>query len=466
MSAPKDSAASAVDPLWTFLEGLDRAELVDLLVELAHTEDFVLQRLERRRLAADPSQLAADFKRTLQGWKRSHRFIAYQEAHAFAASLQEWLDQIERELLPVQPALALELYEAFIGSDRHFFEGADDSDGVIGDAIRSACSLWLRAAKSSATETDWIERVYDLASGDEYGAREPLLQQANILLDEPALRALAGRFERELDFAIETAGAADELRHRVFKASAAIGLLAEALRDPDLSVKAVLSYSPEPNELQQARFAEDYIRFGRPGDALRWLEGDWGRREDERLRLLSAAHEALGNTDKVMTIRETLFKSTGEVEDFRAWDALLPEELRPAAEEIARAQAKRSHDPISAARLLLAIKANQEAEQLLVERCDEIRGEDYPRLVPLAETLEEQRNLLGCVACYRALLLAILGRGYARAYSHGARYLAKLRELSPQIRDHAPLAGPEEFEAKLYAAHRRKASFWKLVDQR
>jgi hypothetical protein len=122
MSAPKDSATSADDPLRTFLEGLDRAELVDLLIESAHTEGIVQQRLERRRLATDPAQLAADFKRTLQGWKRSQRFIAYQEAHAFAASLQEWLDQIERELLPIQPALARELYEAFIVSDRRFLK--------------------------------------------------------------------------------------------------------------------------------------------------------------------------------------------------------------------------------------------------------------------------------------------------------------------------------------------------------
>jgi DNA invertase Pin-like site-specific DNA recombinase len=236
MSAPKDSATSADDPLRTFLEGLDRAELVDLLIESAHTEGIVQRRLERRRLATDPAQLAADFKRTLQGWKRSQRFIAYQEAHAFAASLQEWLDQIERELLPIQPALARELYEAFIVSDRRFFEGADDSDGIIGDAIRSACSLWLKAAKSSATETDWIERLYDLASDDEYGAREPLLEQANILLDEPALRALAGRFEHELDFAIKNGQTVANQERELREAAEAKGWeIVEVYRDNGVS---------------------------------------------------------------------------------------------------------------------------------------------------------------------------------------------------------------------------------------
>jgi hypothetical protein len=59
-----------------------------------------------------------------------------------------------------------------------------------------------------------------------------------------------------------------------------------------------------------------------------------------------------------------------------------------------------------------------------------------------------------------------LAEAYARAYSHGARYVKKLRALSPQLDKHAPLAGPADFEAELRAAHKRKTSFWNLVDPR
>jgi hypothetical protein len=54
----------------------------------------------------------------------------------------------------------------------------------------------------------------------------------------------------------------------VYKAAAAIGLIADALRDPDLSTRTTLRYSPDPNVLQKEHFAERYLRYGRPRDAL------------------------------------------------------------------------------------------------------------------------------------------------------------------------------------------------------
>jgi hypothetical protein len=46
---------------------------------------------------------------------------------------------VERELCPTDPPTALALFQAFIDTDASWFERADDSDGVIGDAVRSAC---------------------------------------------------------------------------------------------------------------------------------------------------------------------------------------------------------------------------------------------------------------------------------------------------------------------------------------
>ena len=65
---------------------------------------------------------------------------------------------------------------------------------------------------------------------------------------------------------------------------------------------------------------------------------------------------------------------------------------------------------------------------------------------------------------YRALLVAILERGYTKAYGHGARYLMRLRELALKtavvqglVPSHA------EFEAATRQQHGRKASFWNKV---
>ena len=79
---------------------------------------------------------------------------------------------MERELCPTDPPTALALFQAFIDADASWFERADDSDGVIGDAVRSACRHWLRAAARCETPPCvWPDRLLELYLADQYGAR-------------------------------------------------------------------------------------------------------------------------------------------------------------------------------------------------------------------------------------------------------------------------------------------------------
>lgn len=456
-----DGAAAASR---AFLDQLPRAELVDLIMELAGTVPAVGERLARRQLASNPAKLAARFRQRLQGWRRATRFMGWREAGAFGRGLEAWLDEIERELLPSDPARAHALVEAYLEADHIFFDHADDSNGAIGDAIRAGCRLWLKAAQAHPpTEIDWVERVHALVKADQYGARDELLRCADSLFDEPALRVLAGRFEGDLYLAMEREtnhGAADYSR---YAAGAAICLLADVLQDPDLSTKAVLSYRPHPNPLQKAQFADRYLRFGRAHEALRWLEGQWEVHEDQRQRLLARVYEALGDAERLTDTRRRLFTATGSAEDFLAYRARLPASAWETANAEARDRAQATGDVISAAHLLLAIEDDRGAEGLLVDRQASIRGESYYHLLPIAETLESRGRLLGAVACYRALLEAVLARAYVRAYAHGARYLAKLRSLAPRIGDYGALSTHDELEQHLQAKHGRKTSFWSHV---
>jgi hypothetical protein len=401
----------------------------------------------------------------LQTWKRSRRFLGRSAAAAFARALEDWLDEIERELLPLDPARAHALAEAFLRTDERFFEQADDSDGAIGDAIRAGCELWLRAAKAlpNRDATAWIERVYALVKADEYGAREALLRHADLLFDEAGLRTLASRFETDLDKALDVRGAAERHDHAVYKAAAAIGLIADALRDPDLSMRTTLRYSPNPNPLQKEHFAERYIRYGRPGEALAWLDGEWGFREEGRERLLAGAFAALGDTARLRAVRQALFERTGSVGDFEAWRESLAPGDRADATEVARQRAKMHDDPITGARLLLALGDDAAAEVLLLAHDGNVQGGDYDRLVPLAQALETKGRLLGTIVCYRALLVAILMRAYARAYGHAAEYLRALRGLDGRVDDYGLLTPHQAFESSIRSKHGRKVSFWNRI---
>ncbi|HEX8013047.1 MAG TPA: hypothetical protein VF814_19280 [Casimicrobiaceae bacterium] len=90
-----------------------------------------------------------------------------------------------------------------------------------------------------------------------------------------------------------------------------------------MSTKATLRYSPNPNPLQKEHLAERYIRFGRPGEGLAWLEGDRGGHEDRRDRLLAEAYAALGDTVRLRSVRRALFKRTGSPDEFEAWHGIL-----------------------------------------------------------------------------------------------------------------------------------------------
>ena len=235
------------------------------------------------QLADRPDKLAAGFKKTLSGWRRSTQFYGYREAREFGRILDGWLDQVARELLPKDPPAALSLFEAFIEADAAWFDRADDSDGAIGDAVRAACRHWLQAAaRCESPPGVWPERLLKLYEADQYGAREELLQRADLLLDEPALRGLVTRFESQLLLALGAWPRDENPPDDVFRISAALSLLSESLRDPDIMVRASLRCSPNPNPVQRQAFVQAYLDADRPADALAWLQEGWGHLDDSR----------------------------------------------------------------------------------------------------------------------------------------------------------------------------------------
>jgi hypothetical protein len=244
-------SAMTTESLESFLQRQDVQTLVAVLLELPEHEP-VQQRLARMQLADRPDKLAASFRKTLAAWRRSTKFHGYSEAGEYGRQLEGWLEQVARELVPKDPPAAVALFETFIEADATWFEHADDSDGHVGDAVRAACWHWLEAAARCETPSDvWPARLMKLTEEDEYGARSELLRRANLLLAEPALRELVSLFEARMVDTLASASGAQHLPHKVFETSGALSLLAEALHDPDVKVRAVLSYSPQPNPLQR-----------------------------------------------------------------------------------------------------------------------------------------------------------------------------------------------------------------------
>ena len=452
------------EALAAFVRRQSPAVLADVLIELANEHPDVRKRLERLQLADSPSKLASAFRKTLAGWRRSQTYQDYKSARLLAAKLELWLDQVARELTPKDPAAALDLFEAFIEADSHFFEHADDSGGDIGDVVRGACRHWLRtAALCEAPEAAMRERLLKLVRTDGYGVREGLLREANVLLPEQGMRELVAELEAEMALLVAKHKGAGQVPYEVIKVSAALSLIAEALGDPDVKARAVLSYRADPNPMQRESMAQAYLEANRPEDAMRWLQGDWGHLDDRRQRLLAQAHGQRGNVELSHQLRLKLFEAAPSLDALRLWLDDLPPHQQGAALQRAGEIAEALPNPGLSAQLLLELHRDADAEAVLVGKATAINGADYFALPPLAKTLAERGRLKGATAIYRALLLNILERAYSPAYRHAARHLERLQLMSSA--DLAPLPSHDDFLIQLRSKHGRKTAFWSLVSQ-
>ena len=112
------------------------------------------------------------------------------------------------------------------------------------------------------------------------------------------------------------------------------------------------------------------------------------------------------------------------------------------------------------AAFLVEIDHMKDAEKYLLERADQLNGDLYIHLLPLAETMESAECYLAATVVYRSLLDSILRRGQTKTYSHGVRYLKKMDLLAKLITDWQAFGDHIAYTQKLRKNHGRKSSFW------
>lgn len=446
------------------IDTLSREQLASLVrAELPGNERMV-ERLDLLALNGNASEIERTLSKRLTETLQRVQTTGYRDEDCTRQALKRLLEQIETELLTINPSAAHRLTEQLIESAQTLFEHLDDSSGSIGELLEHAARLWLESARQSAQpEAETANKALRLFLADEYGAREALLEEANRALSQETLQTLAQRCEQAYENTPPTQSPED--KHKQARWLTAMSLIATALRDPALAQRSMLLRSPNPNPLQRVELARKYLDFGDPKGALNWLDGPWEAiHEGARLRALEATHEALGHAHEVKRLREEQFTNRPSVHALNNWLKALDEPDREQAKHKATEIAHAITDPITGAQILIRLGNEKAAEERIVAQQQKLNGQPYTALIELAEDLEWSDAMRGAIACYRALLEGILIPTRSSAYAHAADYWHRLNRLSATTPSLHPLESHEAFTARIQHQHRRKPAFWRAVD--
>lgn len=245
--------------------------------------------------------------------------------------------------------------------------------------------------------------------------------------------------------------------------------MAEQLNDAPLFEKARLAAWGEPGTAACLDIAEIYLKTGEPKIALAWIErdkepGDF--EEDKRNQLLQTIYTELGEPDKVTEIAWKRFRSYRSLRDLEELLTVIGAEKK---EEVIAQQAKEilkekkfNH---SDATFLLETSCLNQAEEYLLQSVEQIDGDWYGVILPLAEAMEKANRHLTASLLYRALLDSILRRGQTKTYPHGVRYLKKLDKIAPAVSSWKHFSSHEIYKEAIRLAHGRKYSFWGKYDK-
>ena len=185
-----------------------------------------------------------------------------------------------------------------------------------------------------------------------------------------------------------------------------------------------------------------------------WPDFEW---EDARIDVL----EALGRADDAQAARWGCFERALSSTHLRAYLKRLPDFDDVEAEKKALDYAQRSGNLLQALSFLVSWPAPDRAANLVLQRFDELDGDHYEILTPVAEVLAGTHPLAATLA--RSMIDFSLSNSRSSRYRHAARHLLDCSSLSSAIKDYGQFEPHDAYEAKLRREHGRKSSFWSLI---
>jgi hypothetical protein len=471
------------------LEALGLQRLAELLIEISAGNTAAKRRLRVELAGAqNPAELVKELRKRFTMIARSRSFVDWRGVQSLADDLDTQRRAIVETVAKADPTEAIDLLWRFMALAPPVFERCDDSSGTLIGVFRQACSdMGDVVQKAKADPTSLADQAFTALIVNDYGQLDELIRVLAPTLGQAGLEHLKQRMvelsnrpvtkpaeKDRIKIGWSSSGPiyADEMaeRSRVSTVRLALTEIADALGDVDAFID---QHDEETRKVPKvaAEIARRLLFAGRAQEAWQTIEAakhrqgssswDWPdfEWEDARIDVL----EVLGRADDAQAARWRCFERSLSSTHLRAYLKRLPDFKDVEAEEKALDYAERSRNPLQALSFLVAWPALNRAANLVLQRSGELDGDHYEILTPAADALAGKHPLAATLVL-RAMIDFSLKNSRSSRYRHAARHLVDCSSLASAVEDFGRFEPHDAYEARLRREHRRKSSFWSLID--
>ena len=477
-----DAPSFGAADVGAFLLGLDKEELVSLLLARAEEDDRLYRALATRaaRAKGGGPNLSV-WMEALEDAVETHGYVQYNEAYDYYSGIEEVIDSIEGLLKDEHASAVVELAEYGLKALERSMEYVDDSDGWMGGLLDRLQDLHLSACRMAKPDSRALAKrlfAWEMETDFDtfHGAANAY---ADVLGDEglEAYRQLAETAWAKISELSPGADDPDRYGGR-YRITAIMETLARMTGDIDRLVDVGSRDLSTP--YQFLNIAEIYKEAGKQDLALRWAERGWkafsGNRRDGRLReFIADAYHHQGRHDEAVAL---------------SWGAFEERPTSDAYELLKRHAKKARRWPEWRVKALTLIRNRIASGKKPGQTSEYWQGNAFTNRSVLVEIFLSERDVEsaweeaaagGCsealwlmlakkrekthpaesIKIYRGHVSRVLRHANKNAYREAVDYLGKIRELlTASDRD-------SEFEALLTEirhTHRRKRNLMKMLD--
>lgn len=415
---------------------------------------------KEKSMTNSDTHAAKNFKKAVTAAKNRRDMFWRSQGPELALMITDALEKFKKAVQ--DPRVGVSAMVDFYKRDAEIFERCDDSFGNVGDVFRiTAAQMLVDYASQCANKDEIADEVLALQEDSNYGVRDILIDKLSYFLDKAGIKRIIAILEKR------ASSGQDIISQRPWLFM--IESLACQIKDGALFERTRQRNWQGLNGRAYIDIAKVYFSSGDALTAYDRLQkaAECGAKDDcHYTELFREVCRALGKTEEVNRISWDIFRQHRCRESLNELIAQIGEDKRAETiyKEVDLIMAAKEFS-VTDAQFLIEVGETVCAQGYIIERREQLDGDQYYHLPTLAESLEAKGLYVAAVVIYRALLEANLARALSKYYSHGVRYLRRLDALANQVSDWRGIEPHADYAQKIKQQHGLKPAFWTKYEQ-